>query len=341
MHWTRALATLFILGSHWARTSFIPSLESLRTVHYRLTDVYAGEDFFNCWDWFTGDDPTHGRVNYVGLDEAQKSNLTFVTDDGIFYMKADDTNIVPDNARGRNSIRIQSRKAYGDSLIILELQHMPAGCATWPAFWTISQTGPWPHGGEIDIIEGVNLNTNNQATLHTTPNCTQCMDRLQTGQSLSLDCNTAVNYNQGCGVQFSQPNSYGTDFNNNGGGFYMMQRSEYGVHVWLRQLWDLPWGVAEGAERLSVNLFWEPPDVTFDFTSCDYLEHFDDHAMIFDLTFCGDWAGNAFATSGCPSTNCTSYVDDNPSAFSEAYWAVKVLRVYTPSHDDDDDDSSW
>jgi len=31
---------------------------------------------------------------------------------------------------------------------------MPVGCATWPAFWTLSSTGPWPAGGEVDIIEG-------------------------------------------------------------------------------------------------------------------------------------------------------------------------------------------
>lgn len=69
-------------------------------------------------------------------------------------MRADDTNVVPASARGRNSVRILSNKAYGDSVAILDLSHMPQGCATWPAFWSLSATGPWPAGGEIDIIEG-------------------------------------------------------------------------------------------------------------------------------------------------------------------------------------------
>jgi hypothetical protein len=58
---------------------------------------------------------------------------------------------------------------------------------TWPAFWYANYTsahtfdpadwsfcfsyrtvGPnWPHGGEIDIFEGVHENTRNQATFHT------------------------------------------------------------------------------------------------------------------------------------------------------------------------------
>lgn len=69
-------------------------------------------------------------------------------------MRADDVSIVPASARGRDSVRITSLTAYNDSIIVLDLQHMPAACSTWPAFWTLSQNGPWPSGGEIDIIEG-------------------------------------------------------------------------------------------------------------------------------------------------------------------------------------------
>ena len=69
-------------------------------------------------------------------------------------MRADDVSIVPSSARGRDSIRISSQTAYNDSITVLDIQHMPAGCSTWPAFWTLSQKSAWPQGGEIDIIEG-------------------------------------------------------------------------------------------------------------------------------------------------------------------------------------------
>ena len=69
-------------------------------------------------------------------------------------MRADDWSIVDPSARGRDSVRISSQTAYDEAIFVLDLGHMPAGCATWPAFWTLSQQGPWPAGGEIDIIEG-------------------------------------------------------------------------------------------------------------------------------------------------------------------------------------------
>ena len=115
-------------------------------------------------------------------------------------MRADDWSMIDPNARGRDSVRISSQTAYGDSAIVLDLAHMPAGCGTWPAFWTLSKNGPWPNGGEIDIIEGmllfsrlssdvahtrvgVNKQDFNQATLHTTPGCQMPSDmmRLQSG----------------------------------------------------------------------------------------------------------------------------------------------------------------
>lgn len=70
-----------------------------------------------------------------------------------FFMLPDSTSVVSPEARGRDSNRISSKWAYDESVIIIDLEHMPHGCATWPAYWTLSQRGPWPTGGEIDIIE--------------------------------------------------------------------------------------------------------------------------------------------------------------------------------------------
>ena len=72
-------------------------------------------------------------------------------------MRADDVSIISSSEpRGRDSIRISSQNVYDEAVFVLDVEHMPAGCATWPAFWTLSSMGPWPNGGEIDIIEGQN-----------------------------------------------------------------------------------------------------------------------------------------------------------------------------------------
>ena len=52
----------------------------------------------------------------------------------------------------RKSVRITTQYTYTGGLVIMDAAHMPAGCGTWPAFWS---NGPnWPAGGEIDIVEG-------------------------------------------------------------------------------------------------------------------------------------------------------------------------------------------
>lgn len=142
-------------------------MRPVRATTYTLADTWVGKDFLNGWSWWTGDDPTNGRVNYVNQSYALANNLTYASSSK-FVMRADYKKTVSSTARGRDSVRISSNSAYGDSLIIIDLAHMPEGLSTWPAyvhvyrllhstvliayfvsFWTISQQGPWPAGGEI------------------------------------------------------------------------------------------------------------------------------------------------------------------------------------------------
>jgi hypothetical protein len=201
------------------------SLLQCASANFLLEDQWVGGDFFQGWNWETEDDPTHGRVNYVSQAEANASRLSYgafartlllsafgfyiagvflLVENGAFVMRADDWSIVDPSARGRDSVRISSKNAYNEAIFVLDLAHMPAGCATWPAFWTLSQQGPWPNGGEIDIIEGmllvslvsllddsraytpragVNLQQANQATLHTTPGCQMPPDAFRQPQT--------------------------------------------------------------------------------------------------------------------------------------------------------------
>lgn len=298
---------------------------------YYLKENYCGEKFLDAFTWETFDDPTHGRVNYVGKDDALATNLSFASFDK-FVMRADSTNYVSPSARGRDSVRIISNDAYAECIIVLDIQHMPEGCGTWPAFWTLSRNGPWPSGGEIDIIEGVNLNTMNLISLHTTPGCSMDVYREQKGYTVSKDCNTEINSNQGCGTNSGKQNSYGTGFNDAGGGFYVMERSRStGIRVWF-------WSRAEDRKipttvKQDMGVIWPgafgKPDAHFPTTACDYDSHFDEHQIIFDTTFCGDWAGAVFKNVPCGGGSCADFVNDNPDAFTKAFWEINSLRIYT------------
>ncbi|KAI0769731.1 concanavalin A-like lectin/glucanase domain-containing protein [Trametes elegans] len=259
---------------------------------YTLADEYIGQGFLNGFVWETEDDLTHGRVNYISQAEALQKNLTFVSDTK-FVMAADSANVVPPDARGRDSIRIHSAKAYDEAVVVLDLQHMPEGCGTWPAFWTLSETGPWPNGGEIDIVEGVNLAKTNQAALHTMPNCTmENTLRLMTGNATAPNCDVNVNYNTGCTVAFRKPATYGPNFNAAGGGYYALARSKKeGVRIWFwgRDDCTVPEEVRapKPGQEVHPTLWWGLPEAAFPLgENCDYESHFAPHQLTFDLTFC-------------------------------------------------------
>jgi beta-glucanase (GH16 family) len=68
---------------------------------------------------------------------------------------------------------LEGLNTYNKGLIIADILHMPENaCGAWPSFWTLGPS--WPNQGEIDIIEGVNFMTNNQATLHTSGEYDTC-----------------------------------------------------------------------------------------------------------------------------------------------------------------------
>ena len=81
--------------------------------------------------------------------------------------------------------------------------------------------GQWPSGGEIDIIEGINNRTYNLASLHTTSGCDMkgTYPRIMSGRVNSDVCDAKANNNQGCGVEFRKPASFGSKFNSKGGGW--------------------------------------------------------------------------------------------------------------------------
>ncbi|KAG6835744.1 hypothetical protein H0H93_015045 [Arthromyces matolae] len=293
---------------------------------YLLSDKIVGSDFYREFNFEAISDPTHGRVNYTDAATAMHQNLTFASHD-TFILRSDFKTVLDPNGPGRNSARIRTNKAYSTHVAIFDVRHMPQGCGTWPAIWETDEAS-WPNGGEIDIVEGVNDVMPNAMTVHTGPNCTMPTTRLETGTPALNDCDTNANGNAGCGVHAPTLNSYGPDFNANGGGWYAVERTDNYIKIWFwpRNAKNVPIGVRLGSLIIDTTL-WGIPTAYFPNTQCDLKSHFDANNIIINLTFCGDWAGNVYSQSTCPST-CVDYVNNNPAAFADAYFDFASLNIY-------------
>lgn len=303
---------------------------------WRLNQTYSGSSFFDGFTFWNTADPTHGIVNYVDQPTAQANNLIGMSSNGNILMKVETTPTVPST---RQSVRITTTASWNGGLFIMDSTHMPTGCGTWPAFWT---NGPnWPAGGEIDIIEGVNDYTNDQATIHTNPGCSLSSTSSNTlGISGTLvsstDCSAANTGNQGCGIRASSNISYGPGFNADGGGVYAMQWDSSGIAVFFFPRNAIPSDITAGAPQPSN---WGLAMARWPASSCNPFTFFYDHVAIFDTTLCGDWASGVWNSSGIPGqeqscatrtgySTCEAFVLASGSSFSEAYWEVQSLKVY-------------
>jgi len=207
------------------------------------------------------------------------------------------------------------------------------------AFWT---NGPnWPTTGEIDIVEGVNDYTNNQATVHTNVGCTIPSSN---SQLLSMsgaviggtNCAALDTGNQGCGIRANTSNSFGSGFNNNGGGVYAMKWDSTGVAVYFFPRNGVPADITAGNPNPDS---WGAAQARWPATSCDPYQFFQNHSVIFDTTLCGDWAGAVWGGSGIPGqeqscaartgySTCEAFVHATGSAFADAYWEINSMLIY-------------
>lgn len=199
--------------------------------------------------------------------------------------------------------------------------------STWPAFWSF---GPdWPRSGEIDIIEGVNSDTTDSIALHTAPGCSVSNSNSAEGTTtVGNDC-SASDSHVGCGVRTSNPNNYGKGFNAAGGGVYAMQWASSGVYVWFFPRGQIPDDIKSGSPDTSR---WGTPTASFSGGGCNFDRHFANHQLVFNITFCGEWAGQSaiWGSGTCASLapTCNEYVAHNPEAFVDAFWLINSVKVY-------------
>jgi len=290
---------------------------------YAVQDTFDSTNFFDQFSFFNGADPSGGFVDYVSQVEANTSALAGYSNNAV-YLGVDHTTINP--IGGRGSVRVTSNKAYTKGLFIADIAHMPGSiCGVWPAFWMF---GPnWPGSGEIDIIEGVNTQSTNTISLHTSSGCT--MDgsgSLSTSSLASGDCH-AGNGNTGCGFSTGDSSGYGNGFDAVGGGVYAMEWTSQSIKVFFFPRSSIPADITSGTPNVAG---WGTPVASFSGSGCDIDSHFSNNNIVFDTTFCGQWAGQVWGSGSCASLahTCDDYVGANPHAFTDAYWMINSVKVY-------------
>ena len=99
--------------------------------------------------------------------------------------------------------------------------------------------------------------------------------------------------------------------------------------VWFFPRGQVPADLQPGAKGAPEPEGWGAPYARFYSSSACPAEHFLEQKIIFDLTLCGKWAGESFKEQ-CPGKGeCDAFVRGHPEAFTEAYWELNTLRVYS------------
>ncbi|KAF7305242.1 GH16 domain-containing protein [Mycena chlorophos] len=301
-------------------------------IYYPVRE-YSGATFFDAWTFYDNiDDTTWGNVTFVGEAIANSTHLVSVNSAGNAVIRVDDTDTVASATLiHRNSVRITTQATYGvGSIIVADFVHLPYGCSVWPSFWLLG-TGPWPASGEVDIIEGINLSSANQFSLHTTPGCTQPTNITQTGKTLVSNCLQNVNLSAyGCTTEETKPNSFGAGFASAGGGVYALQMDVSGIYMWFWSRADIPKSVGSSTASSTLDISdWGTPSAAYPATTCNITEFFQPQQMILDITLCGSWAGvPANYAQTCPGT-CLDNIIGNGSNYANAYFEIPYIRTYS------------
>ncbi|RMZ83979.1 hypothetical protein DV737_g1281, partial [Chaetothyriales sp. CBS 132003] len=313
------------------------ALTHTTSASYSLLQDYSGNAFFEGFDFFTDADPTAGHVQFQNITSANETGLAGFIDIGnasqAVFMGVDSTGVTPE---GRGAVRVSSRQSFQHALVIADIAHMPGGiCGTWPAFWMV---GPdWPTNGEIDIVEGVNDQTSNIMTLHTsaglslsTPSASKSLAPFA-GKIATSNCDVNAPdqaKNAGCSIVDNSNLTFGAGFNAAGGGVYATEWTSQFIKIWFFPRDRIPSDIASGSPQPQAS--WGEARSVFQ-GGLNLDDHFNNLQIVFDNTFCGDWAGEVWnETQSCMALapTCEDYVTNNPQAFAEAFWAINTLQVF-------------
>ncbi|KAI8632159.1 glycoside hydrolase family 16 protein [Xylariaceae sp. FL1651] len=302
---------------------------------YSLSTHFAGQGLLDSFNFFTGEDPNNGFVDYQGREEALAQKIVSIDEFNRVKLGVDSINTYSTTDKGRPSVRITSNDHYTHGLFIADFAHMPgSACGTWPAFWAFNNEDNgalWPIGGEIDIIEGANTAQRNLMSAHTTPGC-QAPSTGFTGAQGPTDCSSSSD-NIGCNyaAPTSDPATYGDAFNAEGGGVYALEWDREVIKIWHFPRSAIPEDISLAPIIKPDPATWGPPQALFGGSGCEADTYFFNMSLVINTNFCGAYAGNIWGVADQCSKlapTCEEYVAKNPGSFNSAFWQINYIDIY-------------
>mmetsp|Transcript_4503 Transcript_4503/g.8148 ORF Transcript_4503/g.8148 Transcript_4503/m.8148 type:complete len:479 (+) Transcript_4503:91-1527(+) len=349
------LAVIVIVGFR-SKTLAIPTMRipsvPFKNGTYQLKEVHHGDSFFDFYEFSDGPDSlgSAGYNTYVSKQKAQDLGLIQVVQEQGENQQDGETETYvviksqpgkgPRDSYGnrfRDSVRLEGKRRFDRGLIVLDVQHMPAGCGVWPAFWTTDEA-VWPNHGEIDIVEGINSQDVVKTALHTSEDCDMYAHVPRWEWSGEWDTATGIpdTYtgqpntnvqveadncwvmaphqwaNQGCVAVAQENGTIGTSMNKIGGGAYVLEWDPTNGYIksWVFKNGNLPKNLIasmNSADNQNNDVVpdpttWGLPYAYFrigEGSGCS-ADHFLNHHIVINLAFCGTVAGNRFARD-CPA----------------------------------------
>lgn len=309
-------------------------------VPYKLKQLWSGDNFISSNDWdfkkYSCDKTNESRIDDEGRNvacdcsidgeivgaESTHGNVCYGywenlinTENNKLCLKIGKKVL---NSSNRNSIKMESKISFNGGLFIFDIEHLPSAPGTWPALWL---KGPdWPINGEIDIIEGANMNTKNQSTLHTTKGCVQDIANITPSSKCDYQ-----DSKKGCGI-IGPKNSFGPTFNKNGGGVFACEW-EYNnsIKIWFFPRNKIPKDIQNNNPDPSS---WTNPYVNFN--KCPGF--FNNNSIIINTTLCGDWAGDPDIFPY--KEKCSTYIENvnydkkDESGYGVGDFVINSIKIY-------------
>ncbi|RDW84817.1 hypothetical protein BP6252_02407 [Coleophoma cylindrospora] len=306
---------------------------------YTQKFAYSGADFFNEFDFIIGPDPDKGYANYVSKVTGLQGRYVLPATSPQSYNQFSFNREASTNSTvGRDSIRIQSKQSFTHGLLIADIITMPFGCGTWPKYGTMGSTS---NDGAINIIQGINSQTNNIYSVETKGSCSvNPTSSDESGQLLNSACNATG----GCSIQDAYSKSYGAGLSNSApgnsggpGGYYATEWTKDKV-----QMWFFPHDGSLGPPPSDINMSspdptsWGMPHALFQPSSCTLDDELKNHKIVFDTSFCGvngaagvnDDTWKADSTCSTKANTCQDYVMNVGAAYKRLIWQVASLKLF-------------